>query len=124
MNVVDSSGWLEYFADGPHARRFLPALQETESLVVPVVCIYEVFKVVLRERGRDEALQAAAAMQRATVVDVTPTLALAAAEINSALGLPMAVAMILATAQVHGATVWTLDSDFKRVPNVRYFPPK
>ena len=124
MNIVDSSGWLEYFANGPNAKRFLSPLKDTESLVVPVITIYEVFKVVLRERGENEALQAAAAMQNATVANVTATLALSAAKLSLRHRLPMADCIILATAQLHDATIWTQDADFKDIPAVKYFPKK
>ena len=124
MNVVDSSGWLEYFTDGPNAREFLAPLRDSAALIVPVVTIYEVFKVVLRERGENDALLAAAAMQKGTVVDVTVKLALAASKLSLAHQLPMADSLILATAQAHGATVWTLDADFRSLPGVRYFPRK
>ena len=122
MNIVDSSGWLEYFANGPNAKRFMPALKDTESLVVPAITIYEVFKVVLRERGENEALQAAAAMQHAPVVDVTAELALSAAKLSLQHRLPMADCIILATAQLHDATIWTQDADFRDMPGVNYFP--
>jgi len=124
MNVVDSSGWLEYFTNGSNAKHFVSALKDTESLVVPVITIYEVFKVVLRERGETEALQAAAAMQNAPVVDVTAKLALSAAKLSLQHRLPMADCFILATAQFHDATLWTQDADFKDIPGVKYFPKK
>ena len=122
MNLVDSSGWLEYFADGPHAGVFLPALKDPGSCLVPVVTIYEVFKVLLRERGEKEALQAAATMQRGLVVDVTAELAMEAANLSHKHGLHMADSLILATARAHGATVWTQDSHFHSLPGVKYFP--
>ncbi len=121
MNIVDSSGWLEYFANGPNAQRFLPALKDTEALVVPVVSIYEVFKVVLRESGENAAIQAVMAMQRATVVEMTPRLAMVAAKTSLELSLPMADSMILATARLHNATLWTQDAHFKNVAGVKYF---
>lgn len=124
MNIVDSSGWLEYFAGGPNAERFLPALKDTDSLVVPVVSIYEVFKVVLRERGENAAIQAVMAMQKATVVDMTPRLAMAAAKTSLELSLPMADSMILATARLHDATIWTQDAHFKSLPGVKYVARK
>lgn len=122
MNIVDSSAWLEYFVNGPNAKRFMPVLKDTESLVVPVITIYEVFKVVLREKGENEALLAAAAMQNATVVDLTAKLALSAAKLSLQHRLPMADCIILATAQLHDATIWTQDSDFKDIPGVKCFP--
>ena len=124
MNIVDSSGWLEYFANGPNAQRFLPALKETVSLVVPVVSIYEVFKVVLREKGENAAIQAAMAMQKATVVEMTSRLAMTAAKISLELSLPMADSMILATARIHNATIWTQDAHFKNIAGVKYFAKK
>jgi toxin FitB len=124
VNIVDSSGWLEYFTNGPNAQRFLPALKETSSLVVPVVSIYEVFKVVLRESGENAAIQAAMAMQKATVVEMTSRLAMAAAKISLELLLPMADSMILATAQIHNATIWTQDAHFKNLASVKYFAKK
>jgi hypothetical protein len=41
MNLVDSSGWLEYFADGRNAAFFAPALEDTENLVVSTINIYD-----------------------------------------------------------------------------------
>ena len=90
MNVVDSSGWLEYFADGPNASFFAPVIEATDTLVVPSISVYEVFKRVLQQRSEPEALQAIAVMLRSTTVDLTPQLALAAARISSQWQIPMA----------------------------------
>ncbi|MCP5519616.1 MAG: type II toxin-antitoxin system VapC family toxin [Verrucomicrobiales bacterium] len=117
-NVVDSSAWLEYLADSDQAAHFAGALEDTDSLIVPVVTIYEVFKKVLRERGENEALQVAGQMQCGTVVDLTLSLALDAARHR----LPLADSIIYATALQCGATLWTRDADFEGLPNVRYFP--
>jgi predicted nucleic acid-binding protein len=122
MNIVDSSGWLAYFADEPNAGHFLPPLIDTASLVVPTVTIYEVFKVVRRESGEDEALQAAVAMRKGTVVNLTGSLAISAAKISLENGIPMADSIIIATAKEYGATIWTQDSDFKHMNKVKYFP--
>jgi toxin FitB len=124
MNIVDSSGWLAYFADEPNAKYFLSPLKDTASLVVPTVTIYEVFKVVLRESSENEALQAAVAMRKGKVVDLTTSLAIAASKLSLAHNLPMADSIILATAKEFGATVWTQDSDFKNMGDVKYFPRK
>jgi len=121
MNVVDSSGWLEYFAGGKNATCFAAPLKDIEALVVPAVSVYEVFKVLLREAGEEAALQAAAAMQRGHVVDLTPERAMAAAALSLQHSLPMADSMILAAAREHEATVWTQDDDFEGLDNVRYF---
>lgn len=124
MNIVDSSGWLAYFADEPNAKHFIAPLNDTTSLVVPTVTIYEVFKVVRRESGENEALQAAVAMRKGTVVDLTAALAIAASKLSLEHNLPMADSIILATAKEFKATIWTQDSDFKNIDDVKYFPRK
>lgn len=96
MNVVDSSGWLEHFAGGRHARVFEPALEDLESLIVPAVTVYEVFAVLLREAGEEAAIQGVAAMQRGRVVDLTVQRVLAAATLSGRHSLPMADSIILA----------------------------
>jgi predicted nucleic acid-binding protein len=120
MNVVDSSAWLEFFADGPNAAEFAYPLGERDTLVVPTITIYEVFKVVCRQRGEDAALQAAALMQQGRVVDLTPPLAMVAAKTSIELGLAMADSIILATARLHDALLWTQDDHFRGLPGVRY----
>ena len=124
MNIVDSSGWLAYFADEPNAKYFLSPLKDISSLIVPVVSIYEVFQVVLRESGENEALQAAAAMQKGTVVDLTAKLAISASKLGLQLGLPMADSIILATVKEYKARIWTQDSDFEAISGVKYFPKR
>jgi len=124
MNIVDSSGWLAYFADEPNAKHFLTPLNDTVSLVVPTVTIYEVFKVVFRESSENDALQAAVAMRKGTVVDLTSSLAIAASKLSLEHNLPMAGSIILATAKEFDATIWTQDSDFMNIGDVKYFPKK
>ena len=124
MNIVDSSGWLAYFAGEPNAKHFLIPLKDTASLIVPALTIYEVFKVVLRESSENEALQAAAAMQKGTVVDLTATLAIAASKLSLQHPFPMADSIILATSQAFNAKIWTQDSDFKNIDGVKYFPKR
>lgn len=124
MNIVDSSGWLAYFADEPNAKHFLTPLNDPASLVVPTVTIYEVFKVVLRESSENEALQAALAMRKGTVVDLTASMAIAASRLSLEHNLPVADGIILATAKEFDATIWTQDSDFKNIEGVKYFPKK
>lgn len=121
MNLVDSSGWLEYFSDGPSAASFGKALMDSENLIVPTICLYEVFKVVLRERGEDEALQAIALMRQGKVVDLTYEIAIQVAKISLEHKIPMADSIILTTARIHKATIWTMDEDFKDLPAVKYF---
>jgi toxin FitB len=122
MNIVDSSGWLAYFADEPNAEHFLTPLDDSTSLVVPTVTIYEVFKVILRESSENDALQAVAAMRKGTVVDLTAALAIAASKLSVEHNLPMADSIILATAKEFSAELWTQDSDFINISGVKYFP--
>lgn len=124
MNLVDSSAWLEYFADGPNTKHFAAVVKISEKLVVPTLSLYEVFKVVLRESGEDAALQACAAMEKGVVIDLNSRLALAAAKLSLQHTLPMADAVILATAREHGATLWTQDFHFREIAGVKYFPKK
>lgn len=120
MNVVDSSGWLEYFANGANASFFAPSIEDVSSLVVPVISIYEVFKRVLQQRGEADALQALVFMQQGKVIDLDATLAIEAARLSSLEQLPMADSIILATARLHRAILWTQDVDLARFPDVRY----
>lgn len=124
MNVVDSSGWLEYFADGPNAGFFAPAIEDTKELIVPSISLYEVFKRVLQQRGENAALQAAALMQQGRLCDLTGPLALAAANLSIEESLPMADSIMLATARASGAILWTQDADFASIPDVKYIAKK
>ena len=120
MNLVDSSGWLEYFAGGPNADFCAKPIQKAEDLVVPTLSLYEVFKRVLRQRGEGPALQAVAAMHQGNVVGLTSPISLAAARVSLELGLPMADSIMLTTARAWDATFWSQDADFEKVPEVRY----
>jgi len=118
--VVDSSGWIEYFVDGANARFFSPAIEDAPQLLVPSISVFEVYRHVLRERGADDALRAAAALRTGQQIELDADLALTAAEVALEHRLPMADAIIYATAQMHGAVVWTQDSDFKGLEGVKY----
>ena len=120
MNVIDSSGWLEYFAGGSNTGFFAKAIEKTSELIVPTLSLFEVFKRVLQQRGEGDALQAVALMQQGRVVELSGPIALAAARFSLDLGLPMADAVILATARAWKATLWTQDGDFEGVPAVKY----
>jgi predicted nucleic acid-binding protein len=120
VNVVDSSGWLEYFADGPNAGFFAPAIEREGKLVVPSLCLTEVFRRVLQQRDEGAALQAVAVMGRGRVVDLDAAIALTAGRLGVELRLPLADSVVLATARHHGAEVWTQDGDFEGLPGVRY----
>lgn len=124
MNVVDSSGWLEYFTGGENDTFFAPVIEDPVNVIVPTISIFEVFKRVLMEKNRDDALEAIAVMYEAQVVDLDRTLALMAAELSVELKLPMADSIILATARAYSALLWTQDEHFKGLPEVNYIEKK
>jgi predicted nucleic acid-binding protein len=119
-NVVDSSGWLEYLAEGPNAAFFDKPLNDRAHLLVPAVSIYEVCKILRMRQGSHAAEEMAVNMQKAVVVPLAPELAFAAARLSVEDGLAMADAMIAATARAFGATLWTQDEDFKNLENVKF----
>ena len=121
MNLLDSSGWLEFFGNGPRAGDFLPALADLELLLVPTIVLYEVSKRVTLLRGEGQVAEVVATMRRGQVVDLDTQLALAAAALSVAERLPMVDAIILATARRHDATVWTMDADFEGKAGVKYY---
>jgi toxin FitB len=123
-NVVDSSAWLAYLADEPNAEHFASAIEDTTALVVPAICVLEVFKVVLRERGEGDALQAAALMQQGRVIDLDASLALTAAKFGIDYKLPLADSVVYAVANLTSGIVWTQDEDFDGLADVRYFPKR
>ena len=122
MNVVDSSGWIEFALDGPNAEVFQAPLSDVDHLIVPAISIFEVYRFVLRERGRQVALTLAASMRQGRVIDLDAGLAVEAAELASTLGLPMADGIIYTVAQMHRATLWTQDADFRHLEGVRFIP--
>jgi len=120
MNVVDSSAWLEYLAAGPNAAYFAAAIENTAELIVPTLILYEVFKRIVQQRSENEALQVIAVMQQGQIADLDSRTALSAARISIDHQLPMADSVILATARLNDALLWTQDSHFEGIPNVKY----
>ena len=120
MNIVDSSGWLEYFADSPQADFFASAIEDSEHLLVPVICIFEVFKRIALQRGLSSAQTNIADMYHGKLVAIDDSLALSAAQISIETKLPMADSLILATARANQATLWTQDEHFKDIEGVEY----
>lgn len=120
MNLVDSCGWLEYFSDGPNADFFAPAIEDTDQLIVPSLCLFEVFKRVLQQRNESDALRCVALMRQAQCIELSDYLALSAARLSVDAKLAMADSVIFATAQQHGATLWTQDAHFEGMPGVRF----
>ena len=124
MNVVDSSGWIEYFTDGPNSSFFAGPIEKVNELIVPALAVYEVFKWVSRERGETLALKAVAHMQLGRVVDLDSRLAIHAARLSLQAKLPMADSIVYATARASEATLWTQDDDFEPLDNVKYIAKK
>ena len=124
MNVVDSSGWVEYFVKGTNARFFIPSVQDFENLLVPSICIYEVFKRLTLDLGEENALQAAGIMSYGRIIELNRKIAIDAAQISLELKLAMADSIILATAREYDAILWTQDAHFKDLEGVKYIEKK
>jgi len=124
MNIVDSSGWLEYFAEGGNANFFAPAIEDTKNLLVPVICMYEVFKKLLLQSGDNEAQIHVSDMKQGKIIEIDESLALSAAKLSAELKLPMADSLILATARTNNAILWTQDEHFKDLDGVKYIEKK
>jgi predicted nucleic acid-binding protein len=124
MNVIDSSGWLEYFTDGPNADFFRSAIMDEEHLIIPTICLYEVFKITFSRAGEDEALRIAGLMSFGKITDMDREIAIAAAHLSIQHRLAMADSLILATARAHEAALWTQDEHFKDIPGVNFVEKK
>ena len=124
MNIVDSSGWLEYFAAGENAAFFTPAIQDSDNLLVPVIILYEVFKRILVQKGLNAAETSIMDMHKGQIVDLDTSLAISAALLSTQLKLPIADSLILATSQAAAATLWTQDTHFAGLEGVRYIEKK
>jgi toxin FitB len=120
VNLVDSSAWLEYFADGPNAQFFAPAIEKASELIVPTIVVFEVFKRVLQQRSARIALETVAVLRQGRVVELTDSLAIVAATVSHREKLPMADSIIIATARSENAVIWTQDADFERLPGVKF----
>ena len=118
MIVLDSSAWLEFFVDGPHARKIAPRMRDLSIVATSSIALYEVYKWLKRERSEEDALLAVAAMKQTRIVDVTDEIALTAADLSLSLRLPMADSVMLATARAQNAELVTTDSDFEGIPGV------
>lgn len=120
MNLVDTSGWIEFLFGGNNASVFAPVIEDTARLLVPVICLYEVFKKVNAVADEAKALQAVAQMKQGCVVDLTEDIALRAALASLKYRLPMADSLIISTAWARQATLWTQDDHFSGLPGVEY----
>ena len=124
MNVVDSSGWIEFLGGGANADFFAKPVSDVSRLVVPTICVFEVCRWMRRELGERRALEAMALMQQGSMVELDATLAMSAARLSLELKLPMADSIVYATARAHEATLWTQDDDFVRLEGVKYLAKK
>ena len=124
MILVDSSGWLAFFTDGPNSDFFTKAILGTEEIVVPTIVFYEIFKKTLADKGEEFALQTLGQLHKYKIVDLDEDLSLSAARISNEHKIPMADSIIYATAKKFGATIWTQDEDFKDLTNVKYVQRK
>lgn len=124
MNLVDTCGWLEYFADSENAKNFARAIEATEKLIVPTIVIYEVFKKITHEYDEDKALIAMAHMKLGKVIEIDETIAILGAKISIDKKMPMADALIYSTAEIYNATVYTQDNHFEKLKRVKYFKKK
>jgi predicted nucleic acid-binding protein len=120
VNLVDSSAWLEYFADGPNGDFFAPPIEKSRDLLVPTIVVFEIYKRVLQQRNERAALEAVSVLQHGQLIELTASLAIAAARISQHEKLPMADSIILATARARNAIIWTQDSDFEGIDRVKY----
>ena len=124
MNVIDSSGWLEYFANAENADFFAPSIRDEERLLVPSICLYEVFKRLHQQQGKQAALEGIGRLYRGSIVAMNDEIALQAAQLSIEYRLPMAGSIFLATARLRKAMFWTQDEHFKDIEGVKYIEKK
>lgn len=121
MVVLDSSCWLEYFLNGKRAENYASIIEKHSEIIIPSIVLHEVFKVAMRASGEDAALAIAGVLQQSSIIPMDENIAMYSAKIGSQRHLAMADSIILATAQIHHATLWTQDADFKGLAGVKYF---
>jgi len=120
MNIVDSSGWIEYFVNAKNAEFFAPAIENENELIVSTINIYEVYKKILKERDKESALLAISLMSKGKIIEVSILISIEAAKLNHYKNIPMADSIIYATGILNNATIWTQDYDFINLPNVKF----
>jgi predicted nucleic acid-binding protein len=124
MNIVDSSGWLEYLADSPNATNYAVAIESNEELLVPSIILYEVAKRLVVQGKKEIAERAIAMMKQCTEIPIDHDVALRAFELSIAHDLPLADSIIYSISVIHNATLLTQDAHFEGLPNVQFFPKK
>ena len=121
MNVVDSSGWVEYLLDSPRADLFALAIEQRDQLIVPVIALYEVHKILSRKLPEVAVMQALDVMRLGRVIELTDRRAIAASVTAARHKLAMADAVMYSVALEHKATFWTQDVDYQGLPSVQFF---
>jgi predicted nucleic acid-binding protein len=122
--LVDSSGWIEFFTGGANAPRYGSYLEKTSTVITPTIVLYEVYKLVRRERSEEEALVAVAQMHKTRMVPLSDSLALAAADMSLEFRLAMADSIVYATARAEDAELVTSDADLRNLPGVTFLPKR
>ena len=122
MNIVDSSGWIEFFLAGPSGPLFKRVIEQRDKLLVPVIALYEVHKILSRKLPAHAVKSALDVMRLGRVLDLTDRRAIAAAEVAIKHRLAMADAVMYSLALEHQATFWTQDVDYQGLPGVNFFP--
>ena len=122
MILIDSSGWIEYFADGPLAESYAAFIEkaDAEKTVTPTIVIYEVYRRIKSTKGEQKALEAYTQMSRTNIVELTSPLSLKAADISMNLNLGMADSIIVATAKAYNAEIVTSDEHLKSIKGVKF----
>ena len=118
MFLIDSSGWVEFFTGGPLIERYQDYLKDPLKLITPVIVLYEVYKKIKRERTEEDALAAVSLMNGTKIVQLTESIALLAADLSLKHALPVADAMVYATAVEQGCKIVTGDAHFKGLDSV------
>ena len=122
MNVVDSSGWIEYLLDTPRADLFADPIENRAGLLVPVIALYEVHKLLSRTLPAARVATCLDVMRLGRVLELTDRRAIAAADTALRHRLAMADAVMYSMAIEHGGSLWTQDADYQGLPSVHYFP--
>ena len=121
MNVVDSSGWIEFFTAGKNGPVFKPVIEQRDELIVPVIALYEVHKILSRQMPVEVVDTFLDVMRLGRVVELTDLRAIAASKASGTHGLAMADAAMYSIAQEFKATFWTQDVDYRGLSNVKLF---
>ncbi len=121
MNVVDSSGWIEFFQAGANGPIFKPVIEDRAHLLVPTISLFEVHRVLSRKLPSELVTACLDAMRLGTVLDLSERRAIVAAETAARHKLALADAAMYSMALEHGASLWTQDAGYQGLPSVRYF---